>query len=220
MTLNTKADIGVPTNDNMGYVSIKKAAPIEFIENGIKFSVFLNGDFDFLSNSRAMAPRVYTYRNGIRAFNIYGTDRNLIRTNRLGQVISVNGITIDYNRYGNVIRIGSVYIDYRGNQMVQVGNLHIIYHPHGYVKYAGFVKPRMNIRSYDYRKFYNGMVLDYDDDYFYNDHFYNDFNRYNEDADYYYYKSKKNNDNTVIKRKKETKKEMQNNKKVDRKRRS
>ena len=215
-TINAKADIGFPTDGNMGYVSIHKVVPIEFVENGIKFSIFLNGDFDFVANSRAYNSTVISYRKGIKYVDVRTRSYKGILRNRFGQIIRIDGIPISYDRFGNVTRIGSVDIDYRGTRMTQVGNLHILYNPHGYVKYIGFVKPRMSSWVYSYNHFYNGMTLDYDDDNFYDDHFYTDFGKYREDNDYYYYKSKKGKSEVVVKRKKET----VTNRGEDRKRRS
>lgn len=202
------------TSSNEGYVKIHKASPIQFVEKGIKFSVYPNGTFDFVSNSRAFTPSRNAYSYNKYYGNSYRNNLYIIK-DRYGRIVRVNNVLINYNRAGNVTQIGSVDIDYHRNRMTQIGNLHIVYNRSGYVKYIGSVKPRFDYRVYRYDSFYNGMILDFDDDYFFDDHFYNDFDDYDEDDNFYYYKSKKD-DAKVIKRKKGHDDELNS----DRKRRS
>ncbi|MGB5362872.1 MAG: hypothetical protein WBN17_06175 [Aureibaculum sp.] len=205
MVSTAEATNGVLTDSKPGYHSAYKAKPISFVENGIKFYVYPNGDLDFKSNSRSRNTTQYVYRNGKRYVKRVPFNRVRITHDRHGRINRVGNVFINYNRFGKVQRIGSVFVDYQHRKLARVGGLSIKYNRYGEVFYYGQVKPRYTYRNYRYDRFYNGMILDYNDDYFSHDDFYNDFDNYNEDDHYYYYKSKKNKghkDEKIIKRKK------------------
>lgn len=202
-----EANNGITTNSEMGYTSFYKAKPIKFVEKGVIFYVYPNGEFKFKLNGRTVHSWDYAYRRG------YYTRGNShvrlpITHDRFGKIKRVRNVFIDYNRYGNVTRIGSVFIDYHRRKMVRIGGLHLSYNSYGDIRYFGRVKPRFSHRTYRYDHFYSGMILDYDDDYFYYNDFYNDFDTYREDDHYYYYRSKRDKDSKkrkIIKRKKQNK---------------
>jgi hypothetical protein len=47
MVLTVEANNRKKNNSQKGYLSIYNAEPIQFMERGIKFYVFLDGEFDF-----------------------------------------------------------------------------------------------------------------------------------------------------------------------------
>lgn len=71
--------------------------------------------------------------------------------------------------------------------MTNVGGLRFRYNRLGKVNHFGQVKPKLSYRT-DYNYFYDGMILGFDNDYFFNNDFYDNFD---EDDGFYYYKSKK-----------------------------
>ena len=190
-------------HSNLGYNVLYRAKPIQFIEKGIKFYVYPNGQVDFNLNTRTRYTRNYDRRYDYN-YRTSNRKRHVIY-DRYGKVRRVKNVSITYNRFGKVSRIGSVYVDYHHRRIARIGGLVVRYNRFGDIKYIGSVKPRYRYNRYRYDAFYNGMILDYDHDYFLDDSFYNDFESYDEDQYYYYYKSKKHKgkkQGKVLKRKK------------------
>ena len=202
MVSTAEATDGAKTNSKKGYYDRYGARSIQFMERGIKFYVFPNGEIDFKTHKKYKSQ--YYYRNGHRYKKRIPMRRIHINRDYYGRVRSVGNVFINYNRFGKVSRVGSVYIDYRHRRMTQVGGLHINYDRYGNRHFYGQVKPRYNVHFRTNR--FIGSIFDYNDNFFYDDDFYNDYEDYGEDDDYYYYKSKSNKKDSkkgkVIKRKK------------------
>lgn len=163
------------------------AQPIIFVERGIEFIVFPNGDFDF---NTAFDGYGYNYynddlyyrRNNTRRGSVgvtapgttsryydYGPRGVQVIHDRWGNVRRVGHVFINYDYYGRVKRIGSVYIRYRRHRMVQIGGLRLFYNRHGQVvRTRGIVN-----RHWNWNHNYNHFG--WDNDYHWNDnddHFY------------------------------------------------
>jgi len=208
MVSNVEATNGPTTNSKTGYYKYRNAKPIQFVEKGIKFYIFPSGEFDFNTRTRTRYTSSYIYKNGRRYTRRAPLHRVHISRDHYGRVKRVGTVFINYNRYGKVSRVGSVFIDYRHRRMTNVGGLHIRYNRFGEVRYFGHVKPRYSYRNFDYNRFYDGMILDFDDRYFDDIDFYDNFDNHDEDDNFYYYKSKKGKGHKkakIIKRKKEHK---------------
>lgn len=164
------------------------AQPIQFVERGVEFFIFQNGEFDFNThpivysgtrrssvNATYGAPRVRT--RGTR----YNT-RNIgvrVEHDRNGRVRRIGHLFINYDRYGRVKRIGSIYMRYhhRHGKIKQVGGLHLKYNRWGrLIQQYGSVKPSDC-----------GM---YHTDIHFDDDFQNGHDLPNDDDDLYYYKQK------------------------------
>lgn len=168
---------------------------ITFIERGIKFHIFLNGDFDFNA-----------HRN-----NRYGIK---IERDRRGKVRSVGNVFINYDYKGNVKRVGNVFMNYRFGQLIKVGNLYIKYDRWGTPNFRGRVKTN----RYYYEDNYNDdscsidtsidHIYDYNDSYFYRRNFRRNHLKIKEDNNFYYYRSKIGKKNKIIKRRKLQKKKI------------
>ena len=215
MVSTVEATDGKKSNSTKGYYDYYGTRPIKFIERGIKFYVFPNGDIDFNTNTRFRSQ--YYYRNGRRYKKRIAHRGVSIDRDYFGRVRRVGNVFINYNRYGNVKRVGSVFIDYhRGRRLRQVGGLTIRYDRYGRARYFGQVKPRFGVGIGFNNHSFDGFIYDYNDDFFYNDGFYDHYEDFGEDDDYYYYKSKSgkglkkgHKQGKIIKRKK-LKKEFEN----------
>jgi len=116
-----------------------------FVERGVEFLIFPNGEFDFNTNVnyRHFGDSYYrksrTKRGSINAtFGAPGVRINynhprgvIITHDRLGRVRRVGNVFINYDYQGRVKRVGSVYMKYRFEQLKQVGGLHIQYNRRG-----------------------------------------------------------------------------------------
>jgi hypothetical protein len=181
--------------------------PIEFVERGIKFYVFLNGDFDF--NTAPTAQVDYVSRRGNHSYHTPHGVR--IERDGQGRIRRVGNVFISYSRYNKVKRIGSVFIDYRRNKMIKVGNLRIIYDHYG-VRFIGsvmghtFYSPYFSSGWSSFNTPGGWMTWEYGyyDPFFHSHDFTVNYVNYHEDDNYYYYRSKndKAKKGQVIKRKK------------------
>ncbi len=167
---------------------------VTFFEQGIKFHIFLNGDFDF--NTR-------------RNYNNYGVK---IKRDRRGKVRRIGNLFINYDHRGNVKRIGNVYMNYRFGQLVKVGNLFISYDRWGNPYFKGRVKRDRYYHNDDNCSINSNFnnVYDFDDAFFYRNSFKRNYYKIKEDKNFYYYQSRTRNNMSkkaqIIKRRKVKKK--------------
>lgn len=197
-TVNAK-DIKKSTN-KIG-VNYRYNDAISFVERGIKFHVFLDGNFDF--NTHPTHDRYYDY-NGRRFNNGVRIERDYD-----GRVRRVGNVFINYDYRGNVMRIGNVYMRYKFGQLSRVGNLKIKYDRWGNPLFRGNVKRHKRGYYYNENNFNDdyeydegdceieininiGNIFDYNDVYFYNREFTNNYRRYKEDDNFLYYRANPN----------------------------
>jgi len=118
--------------------------PIMFMERGIEFYVFHNGEFDFNTKRPSGYSNINYKNNRSRHYGInrsygapgvrYKYNRNkgvLVTHDRLGRVHRVGNVFINYDAYGRVKRIGSVYMKYYRRNLEQVGGLQLQYNRWG-----------------------------------------------------------------------------------------
>ncbi|WP_299671088.1 hypothetical protein [uncultured Polaribacter sp.] len=173
---------------------------VNFLERGIEFFIFTNGDFDFNSN----------YNDTYYDFNGVRTRRNGVTIDRdyRGRIRRVGSVFINYDFRGNVSRVGSVYMRYFGNRLTNVGNLNISYNRWGDPVFYG------NVRD----NFYNhngirinlnlGTIWNYNHAYFFNNDFRRNYTQFREDRNFFYYKANRNakigKRSQILKRRKQT----------------
>lgn len=162
--------------------------PISFIERGIEFFVFPNGDFDF--NTRPQDSQGdYFYRTAGKKRTVqarrpvnYGV---LIEHDSFGRVRRIGNTFINYDNLNRVKRIGSVYMNYNRFALTQIGGMHIVYNRRGeIVDVFGTVKGWRNEGyAYQYSNHtYYGNADGYRGDYSTN------YDSYENDT--YYYRTK------------------------------
>ena len=106
--------------------------PFIFIENGVEYAVFNNGEFDFNIIHQPKANINIRTRNINLSFNTGYNYEPYIQKDRYGAIVQIERTPIYYNRYGKVTRIGSVLINYNHHGWVSnIGNLNIYYTNHG-----------------------------------------------------------------------------------------
>ena len=115
VNVNAK-ELETSTTKTYNYNRFDKA--VTFIERGVQFHVFVNGDFEF--NSPYRNNRYYDY-NGERF-----TNRNLrVFRDYKGRITKIGSNRIRYDYRGNVTRIGNIRLYYRNGLLRRVGDLKI-----------------------------------------------------------------------------------------------
>lgn len=124
------------------------AEPIAFIERGIAFYIFPDGQFDF---STEPSRGDYFFRNGRRGSNInqgaainnFGGVR--IQRDNFGNIRRIGNVFINYDFNNRIARIGSVFIAYNRFAVSQVGGLRVIYNRFGQIiDFVGSVNGQPN----------------------------------------------------------------------------
>jgi hypothetical protein len=194
-TASVNATVATVTNDNGKKVRITKryqyTQPIMFVERGVEFLVFPNGEFDFNTEiiGNTFDDNVY-YRHRTRRGNINTTHGapgrhinyvrprgTLVLHDRFGRVRRIGNVFLNYDSRGRLKRVGSVYMRYRRGKLKQVGGLTIRYNRYGQI--IG-THGQVNYHNHGFDYFDNGDTLWFDDTL-------NDFN----DNFYYYRKGDK-----------------------------
>ncbi|MEZ4854190.1 hypothetical protein [Flavobacterium sp.] len=169
-------------------IDYRYADPIVFMERGIEFYVFPNGDFDFNTvTTTASQPRNATYGAPRSNTNRYHNPAPMgvrVEHDYMGRVRRVGNVFINYDAYGRVKRVGSVYMSYNSFALKQVGNLRIIYDNRGrIINIIGFVNNSSTVYNYNQ----NGGVYYGPSNGNYGSYNYNDTS--NNDDDFYYYRT-------------------------------
>jgi hypothetical protein len=147
------------TNTTYGY-NYNNGEKFTFVERGITFSVFRNGEFDFYINPR----------NGIHTsvdFGLVSISYNsgynydaYVQYDDYGAIVQIENIPIYYDYYGRIVGAGNIKINYRSNRLVGIGGLHIYYNAYGYYShYRGFINTYN--RYYAYHPYHNYFVRPY-----------------------------------------------------------
>ncbi len=126
-----------------------------FLENGITFAVYPDGEFDFYMDNQVQA--------GVRlggtalTFNSGFNYNPFVQYDDYGAVIQVQHVPVYYDFYGRVNQIGSIRISYRNNRVFRLGGMRVFYTPLGYYDYhIGYINP-FN-RVYLYRPFHRYFI--------------------------------------------------------------
>ncbi len=156
-----------------------------FIERGVEFAVYPNGEFDFhynphfLTNSITNIPhpnRNISYNAGYD-YNAY------VQYDDFGAVVQIENVPVYYDYYGRIIRAGNVLLQYdHKGRVARVGGMTIRYNRFNQpIRYIGFInhyntryvsrpwhnyymRPHLNYRIvyYEpYRAYYQPVRMDY-----------------------------------------------------------
>ena len=118
-----------------------------FVEDGVTFSVYPDGEFDFYIDNYVSGRR-----NGV-TFNSGYDYSPYAQYDDYGAVIQVENVPIFYDYYGRVAQIGNVDINYRRNRVRRVGGMVVFYNNRGFYDYhTGFIN--VYNRHYVYRPFH------------------------------------------------------------------
>ncbi|PID71290.1 MAG: hypothetical protein CR985_00545 [Flavobacteriales bacterium] len=131
---------------------------ITFVEDGVTFSIFQNGEFDFYINPREGLYANIDFGNVSISYNSGYNYDPYVQYDDYGAIIQIENVPIYYDYYGRIIRAGDVRIDYYGRRLHRVGGLRIQYNVHGhYTHCTGFIN-RYN-RHYVYHPFHDFFTI-------------------------------------------------------------
>lgn len=125
-----------------------------FVERGVTFSVFQNGEFDFYINPRR-GLHVGYQGNGVNiSFNSGYNYDAYVQYDDYGAIIQIENIPIYYDYYGRVERVGNINLNYRYGRLARLGGLNVYYNSYGsYTHCSGYIN-RYN-RDYVYHPYHN-----------------------------------------------------------------
>ncbi len=128
-----------------------------FVENGITFSVYPDGEFDFYIDNRGSINANVNFGHTNITFNS-GYDYNpYVQYDDYGAVIQIENVPIYYDYYGRVTQIGDVNINYNSGRVSRVGGLYVYYNNRGlYSHHRGFIN--VYNRHYVYSPFHSYFV--------------------------------------------------------------
>ncbi len=107
-----------------------------FVEGGVEFSVFADGQFDFAYVGPSYGNGVHVNTPNVNISYNSGHDYEMyIQYDNYGAVIQVENVPIYYDEYGRITQAGEVDIRYNNRRIVRVGGLYVNYNHYGY--YAG-----------------------------------------------------------------------------------
>lgn len=153
MILGTPSVFATSTNEDKVATSnaYRNNNSFIFVENGITFSVYPDGEFDFY-----IEDYVTGSKNGI-TFNSGYDYSPYAQYDDYGAVIQVENVPIYYDYYGRVSQIGDVSINYRNNRIRSIGGMYVFYDNRGFYNYhTGFIN--IYNRNYVFRPFHRWFV--------------------------------------------------------------
>ncbi|MEX0363381.1 MAG: hypothetical protein AB3N10_20580, partial [Allomuricauda sp.] len=127
-----------------------------FVENGVTFSVYPDGEFDFYIDNQVNVGIGARIGNVGVTFNSGYNYNPFVQYDDYGAVIQVENIPIYYDYYGRVSQIGGVDVWYRNGRVRRVGGLNIFYNGGVFSHYTGFIN--VYNRHYVYRPFHRYFI--------------------------------------------------------------
>jgi hypothetical protein len=123
-----------------------------FIEDGITFSVYPDGEFDFFIDNRVNVG-VGTRRGNIGVTFNSGFNYNpFVQYDDYGAIIQIENVPVFYDFYGRVSQIGGVDVWYRNGLVRRIGGLNVFWNGGAFSHYTGFIN--IYNRHYVYRPFH------------------------------------------------------------------
>jgi len=156
-----------------------------FVENNVEFSVFPDGQFDFIYVGPQKGSQViFSSPNMNVSFNSGYNYDTYVQYDMYGAVIQIENVPVYYDEFGRIIKAGNVDIRYNDRRIVNVGGLRIFYNNHGYFShctghinvfnpyyvyrpwhgyYARPIYTHVIVYDYPYRKYYSPIRYSYHD---------------------------------------------------------
>src|SRR5690606_28941149 len=108
-----------------------------FVEGDVEFSVFPDGQFDFVYVGPQTSSQVTISTPNVNVSFNSGYDYDTyVQYDDYGAVIQVENVPIYYDHYGRIIQAGNVDIQYNDRRIVRVGGLHVVYNNYGHFSHC------------------------------------------------------------------------------------
>ncbi|WP_350286008.1 hypothetical protein [uncultured Croceitalea sp.] len=138
--------------DKVSTVNYNLGNSFIFVENGVTFSVFPDGEFDFYIDNRVNVGVGARVGNVGITFNSGFNYNPFVQYDDYGAIIQVENVPVFYDFYGRVDQIGGVDIRYRNGLVRRVGGLNVFYRGGVFSHYTGFVN--VYNRRFVYRPYF------------------------------------------------------------------
>ncbi|NEV92590.1 hypothetical protein G3567_00320 [Psychroflexus sp. YR1-1] len=132
---------GYETNSRSNNRNFNQNQPFIFMENGIEFSVFADGQFDFFIPGYGPNVSVgFDIANVNFSFNSGYNYNPYIQYDDYGAIIQIQNTPVFYDYYGRIHQIGNILIDYNTYGLVsRIGGLQLFYRNHRFWRQSGFI---------------------------------------------------------------------------------
>jgi len=113
-----------------------------FVEGGVEFAIYPNGEFDFYYDSQYSRNSAYiSAPNGNVSYNSGYNYDPYVQYDDYGAVIQIENVPVYYDFYGRIIQAGNIFIDYnRHGNISRLGGLRIQYNSFQRpVHYSGYI---------------------------------------------------------------------------------
>ena len=135
-----------------------------FTEEGIEFSVFADGQFDFYLPNYGPDVSINIDRPGFSLSFNSGYDYNpYVQYDSFGAIIQIENTPIYYDYYGRVNQIGNIFINYNSfGRINRVGGLNVYYRNNAFWRYDGFINNYNRVYVYrPWHRFYAAPHIDF-----------------------------------------------------------
>lgn len=133
-----------------------------FVEGGIEFSVYPDGEFDFvlpelINNLRINVnsdPLNISYNSGFN-YDAY------VQYDSYGAVIQIADVPVFYDNWGRIVQAGNIAINYRDGRIARVGNLQVFYSGNAFSYTRGYINPyNRRVSYYPYANYFYRPYVD------------------------------------------------------------
>lgn len=133
-----------------------------FVEGGIEFSVYPDGEFDFvvpqlindLHISVNNGPVNISYNSGFN-YDAY------VQYDSYGAVIQIADVPVYYDNWGRIVQAGNIAINYMNGRIAGVGNLQVFYNGNAYAYTRGYINPyNRSVSYYPYSNYFYRPYVD------------------------------------------------------------
>ena len=125
-----------------------------FVEGGVEFSVYPDGEFDFVLTQIAQGVNVNVNAGPVNiSYNSGFNYDPYVQYDDYGAVIQIENVPVYYDNWGRIIQAGNVYINYQNNRIVNVGGLHVYYNAGRFSHVRGYIN--IYNRRYVYHPYHN-----------------------------------------------------------------
>lgn len=131
-----------------------------FVEQGVEFAVFPDGQFDFNVDRYAPNFSAHANFNGVSiSFNTGHSYDAYIQYDDYGAVIQIENVPVFYDHFGRIVQAGNVFIRYNHRGYItSVGGLYVHYNRyHRFSHCTGFINTYN--RRYVYRPWHSYYVI-------------------------------------------------------------